>query len=68
MSKRKKQYVKIDEKIENIFAKFEKTNDLEKCLNALSFMTKFEYILFNNIISFPYLLEFKEIFIKRDLF
>ncbi len=34
--------VKIDEKIENIFAKFEKTDDLEKCLKALSFVTKFE--------------------------
>ncbi|XP_035230237.1 uncharacterized protein LOC118202191 [Stegodyphus dumicola] len=40
--KRKKTYVKLDERIENILKEFETSNNLEKCLKSLSFVTRLD--------------------------
>jgi hypothetical protein len=40
--KRKKAYVKEDERIERIMAEYDTSNDLYKCLKALSYMNTFE--------------------------
>jgi hypothetical protein len=40
--KRKNSYVKQDERIERIVEKYDKSNDLYKCLKALSYINTFE--------------------------
>lgn len=40
--KRKRTYVKQDERIERIMAEYDKSNDLYKCLKALSYINTFE--------------------------
>ncbi|GFW85571.1 uncharacterized protein TNCV_852231 [Trichonephila clavipes] len=38
--KRKKAHVKLDERTENILKEFETSNNLEKCLKSLNFVTR----------------------------
>jgi hypothetical protein len=40
--KRKKTYVKQDERIERIMAEYDKSNDLYKCLKALRYINTFK--------------------------
>jgi hypothetical protein len=40
--KRNKTYVKQDERIERTMAEYDKSNDLYKCLKALSYINTFE--------------------------
>jgi hypothetical protein len=40
--KRKKSYVKQDERTERMMAEYDKSNDLYKCLKVLSYINTFE--------------------------
>lgn len=40
--KRRKLYTRQDERIKNVLAEYNKTNDIQKCLLALSYVTKME--------------------------
>lgn len=41
-TKIRKKYVNFDKGLENILAEFSRTNNLKKCLEARSYITKFE--------------------------